>query len=223
MSNSFERRWRTEFERRALRSLIPPKRARELNGPEDVQKHIEYIERFEAQHAVYWKWVLMWIFYPVLVFPLFAMQIYFNQRRENSRPLSVFIAGIQMSFLVGLYLGFLFKMTSEVSVFLVGVQWFDGHSLYWPEVWMHLNVTFGIALVMSVYLNLKMKANWTPFSLKVISCVAIFVLGYKFIPFQHFGTEWLIIYAEFFCVLAFALIGRHRFWKFPDEGNGYSG
>ena len=223
MSNSFERRWRTEFEQRALRSLISPKSARELNGPEDVQKHIEYIERFEAQHAVYWKWVLIWIFYPVLVFPLFAMQIYFNQRRENTRPLSVFITGIQMSFLVCLYLGFLFKMTREVSVFFVGVQWFDGLSLYVPEAWMHLNVTFVIALVMSAYLNLKMKADWIRFFLKVISCVVIFVLGYTFIPFQHFGSASLILYAEVFCVLAFALVGRHRFWKFPADGHGYSG
>ena len=51
---------------------------------------------------------------------------------------------------------------------------------------MHLNVTFGIALVMSAYLNLKMKADWNPFSLKVISCVSILVLGYISSP----STLW---------------------------------
>ena len=223
MSNSFERRWRTEFERRALRSIIAPKSVRELKSPEDVQKHIAYIELFEAKHAVYWKWVLVWIFYPVLVFPLFAMQIYFNQRKQNTRFLSVFIGGIQMSFLISLYLGFLIIMTDKVRVFLNRTQWLDGQFLTVPEVWMHLNVTFGIAIVMSVYLKLKMKDELPQLSLKVISCVAILLLGYTFIPFQHFGPEWLILYAEVFCVLAFALVGRHRFWKFPANGHGYLG
>ena len=215
MSNGFERRWQSEFEQRALRSIIPPRAAGNLKSPEDVHHYGAYMADFEAKHAVYWKWVLMWMAYPVLVVPLIAVQTYSNLRQENPILRSLFLSGQALCLMGALYIGALIGMHTHWVPVLSQFIAAEDHLTVFSEAWCHLNVLILVALVLAVALERKRTGSvWGPL-LKSLVFIAFYLLGYRLMPIQTVGSEGALVYAWFFSFWGFAWIGRHRFWTFP--------